>query len=212
MELERDYMIEFLYHSNKMEGSNITREVIRKLINGVDILEFKDKYRLDDLLETVGSINAYSFIVYTREEPITKRLLFELHSLLKKGTRDELLGYTGHYKIFDNKIASAGGIEISTTPSYLVEEEINTIIKEWDNSDKELEDIAKFHFKFETIHPFNDGNGRIGRFIMLKQFIENNCGYLIVDSNNNYKELLSDIQKNKRDIKELTELLERSII
>ncbi len=113
MELERDYMVEFLYHSNIMEGSNIIRGDIRKLIDGTDILEFKEKYRLDDLLETVGSISAYSYIMYTEKEPITKRLLFELHSLLKKDTRDELLGYTGHYKTFNNKITSIDGRDIT---------------------------------------------------------------------------------------------------
>lgn len=183
-----DIKVEFLYHSNKLEGSTFNIEQLNILIDENKII---GEHSVDDVQETINSLKLFDFVVDTLGEKLTPRLLKEYHSILKTNTRDENYGFVGTFKKIPNKLR---GIDIETAQPYEVEDRINDLL---DEEIKSLEDIAKFHAIFEHIHPFQDGNGRIGRYIIFKQCIENNIDLIAIDDeyNKEYKEALYLAQK-----------------
>jgi Fic family protein len=196
--------VEFIFHSNRMEGSTFTEEQLGMLLDkGIVVGEHK----LEDIKETSNSLEVFEEMVNTFNDPITEDLLLKLHSILKKGTKDEEAGLSGVWKIYDNKIL---GVPVKLTPPLLVRERIKDLIYRWEISTKSLSDIAKFHVDFEQIHPFQDGNGRIGRFIMLKQCLENGVVPIVVDSEYSaeYKRELGNSQITG-DTTSFIEVLER---
>lgn len=201
-------MREFLFHSNKLEGSTFSKDNLHALI---DSNKVEGSHSIDDVYETIGSINTFKYMTETLGEPINKRLLFEFHKLLKEGTRDDKLGYTGCYKKYANEIYLGDGKSIKTLEPNLVEEYIEKTIKIWNKSEKRLEDIADFHYRFESIHPFNDGNGRVGRFIIIKQCIENDIDLIVIDSKykDEYKNILRRLQEGIGAKTELYELFRK---
>lgn len=176
-----DLKYKFNYHSNKIEGSTFTLENILTLMQ-YDTVEGNHKF--DDIMETKNSLELFDFVVDTLGERLSKRLLFEYHSILKKNTRDDSHGFKGCYKKIPNLIL---GTDRKVAQPYEVESLVDQLI-EWYYSlnDVTLKDIAEFHLKFETIHPFQDGNGRIGRFIILKQCIEANISPILINADNAY--------------------------
>lgn len=127
--------IEYLYHSNKLEGSTFSKE------NLIDLLEqrqVKGEHFLDDVIETKNSLELFDKVITTLQEPFDKYLLWEWHRILKKGTIDDEI-----------------------CEPHLVENSIFNLIEDWKESKKDIYAIADFHQKFEHIHPFQDGNGRI---------------------------------------------------
>lgn len=168
--------VEFLFHSNKMEGSTFTEEQLGLLLDKRIVV---GEHELEDVKETANSLELFELMVNTLEEPITDDLLLKYHNTLKKGTKDEQAGLSGTWKIYDNRIV---GVPVKLTPPSLVRERIKDLLYRWEVSNKLLPDIAEFHVEFEQIHPFQDGNGRIGRFIMLKQCLENGIIPIVVDT------------------------------
>lgn len=183
---------EFLYHSNKIEGSTFTRENLdiylkRQIIEG--------SHKLDDVFETINSLNLFDFVVDTLGEKLSKKLILEFHSILKKNSLDQERGFAGCWKKIPNMIS---GSPVVLAQPWEVDIKIDELISSWELSDKDFKSIVKFHSEFEMIHPFQDGNGRVGRFIMLKQCIESHIDLIAIDEEYNvdYKKGLTESKVN----------------
>lgn len=165
----------FLYNSNKIEGSTFTTEALALLL---DKNVVTGKHTLDDVQETVNSSYVFDTIVETLGTKISHSFLKNLHSSLMFNTTIHSKGYAGIYKKIPNMII---GTETKVAQPFEVEPKLEELF-EWYYNLKNitLDDIAEFHYRFELIHPFQDGNGRIGRFLMLKQMLENNLPIKIV--------------------------------
>ena len=168
---------EFTYHSNRIEGSTFTKEelellMLEKVISG--------SHKVDDVYETVNSLKVFDYMIDTLNEPLSGELILKFHKILKDHTIDCERGWAGCWKKYPNMIV--GALVEFIEPSD-VETEINNLIQKWNASDKTMEDAIDFHMKFETIHPVQDGNGRLGRLILLKQCIENQLDLLMIDAN-----------------------------
>lgn len=181
---------EFLYHSNKIEGSTFTRENLEKYL---DKRIIEGSHKIDDVFETINSLNLFDFVINTLAEPLTKTLILEFHSILKKNSLDEEKGFSGCWKKIPNMIS---GSPLKLALPWEVDDKINELLNWWEKSKKDFKSIVEFHSKFEKIHPFQDGNGRVGRFIMLKQCIESNVNLIAIDEQYNaeYKKALRDSQ------------------
>ena len=176
--------VEFVYNSNKIEGSKFTE---KKLYRYLDERIIDGSYYISDIYETVNSLELFDYIIDTLNQPIDKIYLLRCHKLLKKNTFHESMGLSGCYKKIPNRLL---GVDIELAKPEDVEELMEALFNQWNQSNKTLEDVIEFHVQFETIHPFQDGNGRIGRMMMLKQCIENNLDIFII-----YDEYSSDYKK-----------------
>ena len=183
---------EFLYHSNKLEGSTFTKENLEKYLNEHLI---EGSHNIDDVIETTNSTDLFDFVIDTLNEPITKRLILEFHRMLKDRTLDYKRGFSGCWKKIPNQIS---GVDLKLAQPWEVEYRIEDLINSWEQSNKDFEAVLRFHATFENIHPFQDGNGRIGRFLMLKQCIENEIDLIMIDDaySKEYKQALYQAQKN----------------
>lgn len=178
----------FLYHSNKIEGSTFTTEALALLL---DKNVVTGKHTLDDVQETVNSSYVFDRIVETLGKKIDDQFLKDLHSRLMFNTTMHSRGYAGIYKKIPNMII---GTKAKIAQPFEVQPKLDELLQWYYSLDNiTLADIASFHYRFEIIHPFQDGNGRIGRFLMLKQMLENNLPIKIVswDSEDLYRESLN---------------------
>lgn len=192
---------EFLYHSNKLEGSTFSKENLEKYLNE-QIIE--GSHKIDDVLETTNSTDVFDYVVETLGEPLSRRLILDFHRMLKDRTLDHERGFAGCWKKIPNQIS---GVDLKLAEPWEVEERMEELIQEWNDSQKDFDAIVKFHARFENIHPFQDGNGRIGRFLMLKQCIENGVDLIMIDDvySKEYKAALYEAQKNQNffELKEI---------
>jgi Fic family protein len=168
-------MPEFLFHSNKLEGSTFSEDELALLVEQ-GIVE--GSHEIDDVLETKNSIDVFNYVIDTLGCELDDAFLFELNRLLFKNTTDEKNGFTGHYKEIPNRIRSSS-VQVAL-PSDLPQA-MHELFEQWDASLKDFDAIAEFHIRFEHVHPFQNGNGRIGRFLMLKQCLENEIDIIVVD-------------------------------
>lgn len=196
-----DIKIEYLYHSNKLEGSTFNIKQLNILLEEKMVV---GEHSINDVQETVNSLELFDFVIETLNEKLTDRLLREYHSILKKNTSDENYGFVGVYKKIPNKLRN---VDIELAQPYEVEELIKVLLE---NKITSIEDIADFHQKFEHIHPFQDGNGRIGRFIILRQCLENNIDLIAIDDeyNKEYREALYEAQTTG-SLKQLVQVFEK---
>ena len=109
--------------------------------------------------------------------------MWDWHRTLKKGSIDDEIGNIGCWKKYSNMLTNTN---LKLCEPHLVDNSIYNLIEDWNDSNKDIANIANFHQKFEHIHPFQDGNGRIGRFVILKQCIENNIDLIAIDNEYNY--------------------------
>ena len=198
-----DIKVDFLYHSNKMEESTFTKDA---LYDAIENNMIRGNHSIDDVFETVNSIDLFDKIILDCGKPITHEMLFEYHALLKARTSDEINGLTGHYKTIMNRIS---GSSVQVAYPQEVKPAIDELINHWNHiDDVSLEDICQFHSRFEHIHPFQDGNGRLGRFIMLKQCIENNIDLIAIDDDfsETYKIAL-ELSQTKGEMDSLVKIL-----
>ena len=196
--------VEYLYHSNKLEGSTFSKE------NLIDLLEQKQvngEHFFDDVIETRNSLELFDTVVNTLKEPFDKYLLWEWHRLLKKGTVDDEIDNIGKWKKYENRLSKT---DLKLCEPHLVENSMFNLLEDWNESQKDIYAIANFHQKFEHIHPFQDGNGRIGRFIILRQCIENSIDLIAIDDeyNKEYREALYEAQTTE-NIKPLVEVFKK---
>lgn len=195
---------EFLYHSNKIEGSTFTKENLEKYLNE-QIIE--GSHNIDDVYETINSTKLFDFVVDTLNEPLSKSLILEFHRMLKDHTLDHERGFAGVWKKIPNMIT---GTNLKLAEPWEVDMKIDDLLSKWNSSYKDLESIITFHCEFEAIHPFQDGNGRIGRFIMLKQCIEQEIDLILIDDqySEEYKKALN-IAQSKKDYSDLLKVVQK---
>lgn len=166
--------ITFAYNTNHIEGSTLTEEQTRCIFETNTILfESNTIAKVDDILETTNHFKLVDYMLDIADKKLTEKMIKEFHKILKEGTSDSKLEWfnVGEYKQRANTIGSG----IKTTSPNNVEKEMSKLI-DWYNSLKQvtIKEIIGFHYKFESIHPFQDGNGRVGRIIMFKECLKNN--------------------------------------
>ena len=173
--------IELTYNSNHIEGSRLTHDQTRYIFETNTIGVEKEVLNVDDVIETVNHFHCIDIIIDSARAVLTEKFIKDLHFILKNGTSDSRKDWfaVGDYKKLPNEV---GGMD--TTIPEEVANKMKTLLMEYNAKDaKTFEDILDFHVKFERIHPFQDGNGRIGRLIMFKECLKNNIVPFIVDDN-----------------------------
>ncbi len=168
-------LAEFLYQSNKIEGSNFTLDQIETFYATNRVTG--DHY-LDDIIETKNSFKMFDRMVDTLGVELTPELLIEFETILHMGTTMATNGESGHFKYITNRIRNSS-VQVALPSD--IPTAIPQLLAEWDTSPKDFESISRFHAKFERLHPFQDGNGRIGRLVMMKQCIENGVDLIVID-------------------------------
>ena len=166
--------IDLTYNSNHIEGSRLTHDQTRYIFETNTIGIEGESVRVDDIIETTNHFRCIDLIIDRAEERLTESLIKELHLILKSGTSDSRKDWftVGDYKRLPNEV---GGNE--TTAPEDVHREIKALFKEYNaKKRKSFEDILDLHQRFEAIHPFQDGNGRVGRLVMFKECLAN--GYV----------------------------------
>ena len=165
--------IDFSYNTNHIEGSTITPDETASIYDTGSILTSNNKVIvLKDATETKNHFSLFKYMLDTIEEPLTEQLIKKYHFILKDGTLtdDEKECFNiGEYKKLKNYV---GNITTSTPSN--VESDIKKLLNWYHNIlNKKLEDIIEFHVQFEKIHPFQDGNGRVGRMIIFRECLVN---------------------------------------
>jgi Fic family protein len=163
--------IDLTYNSNHIEGSRLTHDQTRYIFETNTIGVEGETIRVDDIIETTNHFRCIDIIIDRATERLTESLIKELHSTLRRGTSDSRLDWfcVGEYKRLPNEV---GGNE--TTAPEDVRREMRALLSAYNaKRDKSLEDIVELHQRFEAIHPFQDGNGRVGRLIMFKECLAN---------------------------------------
>lgn len=171
--------IEFTYNSNHMEGSRLTHDQTRYIFETNTIGVEGEALNVDDIVETANHFRCIDKVIGSAGAMLSENYIKELHFLLKNGTSDARLSWfaVGDYKKRPNEV---GGRE-TTLPSE-VAEQMKTLLKSYnEKEEKALEDILEFHVAFEQIHPFQDGNGRVGRLIMFKECLKYNVVPFIIE-------------------------------
>lgn len=180
--------VQFSYNSNHMEGSTITEAQTDQIYHENAFLAEKDQVILkDDQIETENHFKLFNYMLNTVDKPLTLDYIAKLQGILKKGTSDEdnPLKVVGGFKKIDNIIRNdrVGDTEISTADN--VKQDLQRLIDTWESSKHlRMEDYAKFHYQFETIHPFSDGNGRVGRILLFKERCRNRLMPFIIRDEN----------------------------
>ncbi|MDR3226966.1 MAG: Fic family protein [Prevotellaceae bacterium] len=172
--------INLAYNSNRIEGSKLTEEQTRYIFE-TRTIGFKDEEAvpIDDIIETSNHFVAFDYLIDTVDTPFSNDLVKAFHRILKTSTSDAVKSWfnVGDWKKLPNEV---GGVE--TILPQNVEAAINQL-NNWYNSLSEIsfEDIVEYHYHFEKIHPFQDGNGRVGRLLMFRECLKNNIVPFIID-------------------------------
>ena len=159
--------IDLTYNSNHIEGSKLTHDQTRYIFETNTIGITDEAINVDDIVETVNHFRCIDYIIDHAEDKLSESLIKQLHLILKTGTSDSKRDWfmVGDYKRLPNEV---GGID--TCPPKEVHQQLKALLSEYNAiKGKSLEDILDFHVRFEKIHPFQDGNGRVGRLIMFKE-------------------------------------------
>ena len=162
--------IDLTYNSNHMEGNRLTHEQTRYIFETNTIGTENEVLNVDDVIETANHFRCIDMIIDHAKAPLTEKFIKKLHLILKSGTSDSRKDWfdVGNYKKLPNEV---GGMD--TTLPEDVADKMKVLLAEYNSKDvRTLEDILDFHVKFERIHPFQDGNGRVGRLIMFKEFLK----------------------------------------
>ncbi len=190
--------ITFAYNTNHIEGSTLTEDQTRYIYETNTLLAEKDSITdLDDVLETVNHFKLVDYMLDIADEKLTEEIIKKFHKILKEGTSDSRKDWfvVGDYKKLANEV---GGLKTSDPKN--VARDIKKLL-EWYESLKEvtINEIIEFHAKFEKIHPFQDGNGRVGRIIAFKECLKFNIiPFIILDKDKLfYYRGLNQYQKNK---------------
>ena len=171
--------IDLTYNSNHMEGSRLTRDQTRYIFETNTIGVENEVLNVDDVIETAKHFRCIDMIIDHAKFALTEKLIKELHLILKSGTSDSRKDWfaAGEYKKLPNEV---GGME-TVLPEEVVDK-MKALLAEYNaKEEKTFEDILDFYVKFERIHPFQDGNGRVGRLIMFKECLKYNIVPFIIE-------------------------------
>ncbi len=170
--------IDLTYNSNHIEGSKLTHDQTRFIFETKTLGVTGKAVKVDDIVETVNHFRCIDLIIEGAASKLTESFIKQLHFILKSGTTDSQKSWfkVGDYKMMDNEV---GGVE--TTKPAEVAAAVKALLKEYNSkADITLDDILDFHVRFEAIHPFQDGNGRVGRLIMFKECLKHNIVPFII--------------------------------
>ena len=170
--------IELTYNSNHIEGSKLTHDQTRYIFETKTFGVTDKAVKVDDIVETVNHFRCIDLIIEGAHTKLTESFIKQLHFILKSGTTDSQKSWfkVGDYKMLENEV---GGSE--TTKPAEVSGAIKALLKEYNSKSKiTFDDILDFHVRFESIHPFQDGNGRVGRLIMFKECLKHNIVPFII--------------------------------
>lgn len=174
--------IYFAYNTNHIEGSTLTEDQTRYIYetNTLFVDDKNTATNIDDIIETSNHFKLVDYMLDEADNTISEDMIKEFHKILKTGTSDERKSWfnVGEYKTLENEVNGK-----STSKPSDVKKDMNKLL-EWYNSLNKVkfEDIIKFHSDFEKIHPFQDGNGRVGRVIIFKECLKNNIiPFVILD-------------------------------
>ena len=173
--------IDLTYNSNHMEGSRLTHDQTRYIFETNTIGVENEVLNVDDVIETANHFRCIDMIIDHAKAALTEKFIKELHLILKSGTSDSREDWyaVGDYKKLPNEV---GGME-TALPEEVAGEMKALLTKYNTKAEKTFEDILDFHVKFERIHPFQDGNGRVGRLIMFKECLKYNIVPFIIEDN-----------------------------
>ena len=173
--------IDLTYNSNHIEGSRLTHDQTRYIFETNTIGIENEVLNVDDVIETANHFRCIDMIIDNARSVLTEKFIKQLHLILKNGTSDSRKDWftVGDYKKFPNEV---GGMETALPEE--VADRMRNLLEEYNNKkEKTFEDILEFHVKFERIHPFQDGNGRVGRLIMFKECLKYNIVPFIIEDN-----------------------------
>ena len=202
--------VNFAFNSNKIEGSKLSEEQTEEIFETNSLVPANEEtINKDDLIETKNHFRLFDYMLDIVDDKLTKDIIIKMYLILKINTSD----YEEGFKKLSNTIGIINSVHTSKPEE--VENDIEELLN-WYNelNNITLEDIIEFHVRFETIHPFNDGNGRVGRVIMFKECLKNNImPFIILDQHKSFylrgikeykndKLFLIDTIKNEQDIYE----------
>lgn len=173
--------IAFAYNSEKMEGNPLTRDQTRAMFETrtLNPAGLPSTVAIDHITETANHFRLFDLMLETYDKPLTRELMWEYHGTLKRNTSSDAPGsgiVVGGWKSIPNRVA-----DVQTTPPELVDAKVSQLIASYESkADRGYRDVAGFHVFFENIHPFQDGNGRIGRMVMFKECLRSGLDPFIV--------------------------------
>lgn len=171
--------IELTYNSNHIEGSKLTHDQTRFIFETNTIGVQNEVIDVDDVVEAANHFKCVDFVIDNASKPITESMIKRLHFILKNGTSDSRKEWfnVGEYKRLPNEV----GGEATCAPD-MVSAKISALLNKYNAiNEKSFDDILEFHKRFEHIHPFQDGNGRVGRLLMFKECLANDIVPFIID-------------------------------
>ncbi len=172
--------VNFTYNTNRIEGSKLTEDETRMIFETNSIIGSDKVTNSNDIVETSNHFYLFDLMLDDADEVLTEDMIKGFHGILKNGTVDSRNNWfaVGDYKRHENEV---GGFD--TVPPEEVAYEMRSLLDWYTSLDNaSFEDIIDFHYRFECIHPFQDGNGRIGRLIMFKECLKNNIMPFIIDN------------------------------
>lgn len=173
--------IRLAYNSNRIEGSKLSEEQTRYIFetNTLHLENGDTTANVDDILETINHFTCFDYLLEVADEPLSEKHIKEFHHLLKSGTSDARKSWfkVGDYKTVPNVV---GGSE--TTHPKDVPAEMRNLLENYHQIEQiDFDDVVDFHYHFEKLHPFQDGNGRVGRLIMFKECLANDIVPFIIE-------------------------------
>ena len=171
--------IDLTYNSNHIEGSRLTHDQTRYIFETNTIGVSDGAVKVDDVVETANHFKCIDMVIDSANYALSEAFIKQLHAVLKSGTSDSRLDWfvVGDYKRLPNEV---GGMD--TTAPENVGTEIKKLLAEYNSiANKTFDDLLDFHYRFERIHPFQDGNGRVGRLLLFKECLRNNIVPFIIE-------------------------------
>ena len=181
--------VNFAYNSNKIEGGKLTEDETEEIFETDSFIpKSDDAIKFDDLTEMKNHFRLFDYCIDNIDEPLSKDMMIKMNKILKRNTTDEENPRynVGGFKVVPNKIGLINVINTSDPSD--VENDIDELLNWYHGLEKiRIEDIIDFHYRFERIHPFGDGNGRVGRMIMFKECLKNNImPFIVLDNDKPY--------------------------
>lgn len=173
--------IKLAYNSNHIEGSRLTEDQTRYIYETNTIGFDKEPVNIDDIMETINHFQCFDYMIECANNTLDEEFIKNVHKILKTNTSDSRISWfnVGEYKSRRNMVG-----DMKTVPPEKVKDEMNKLLEEyWKKQNITLEDILEVHVRFERIHPFQDGNGRVGRIIIFKECLKHNIVPFIIEDN-----------------------------
>jgi len=171
--------IKFAYNTNRIEGSKLTEDQTRYIYETNTILTKDDEVaNVDDIIETSNHFRCFNYLLDVAEEPLSEKIIKEFHKILKQSTSDSLKDWfnIGDYKQLQNYVG-----DLKTADPSEVKKKMKALLTRYSKEKINFERIIDFHYNFERMHPFQDGNGRVGRLIMFKECLRHNITPFIIE-------------------------------